>query len=82
MTIFCGKILTFYLECENCDLRSQAGSLFDMTWRLQPPVTPELCGKTYIIYRQAKLEKYGIAVIVLDTAAVYFKYFVGLDWTK
>lgn len=79
MTIFCSKILTFYLECENCDLRSQAFSLFDMTWHLQPPVTPELCGKTYIIYHQAKLEKCGIAVIVLDPLVVYFKYFGGLD---
>lgn len=46
--IFCGKILTFYLECENSYLRSQTGSLLDMTWHLQPPLTPVSCvEKTY-----------------------------------
>lgn len=50
-----------------------------MTWHLQPPVTPELCGKTYIICHQAKLEKSGVAVIVLDTNVVYLKYLDCLD---
>lgn len=76
MMIFCGKNLTFYLECENCDLRSQAGSLFDITWHFEPPVTPELRGKTCIIYHQAKWDKYDIAVIALDTL-VYLLCTVG-----
>lgn len=78
MMKFCGKILTFYLESESCDPRSQTVSLFDMTWHFQPPVTPQPCGKTYIIYHQAKLDKYGKAVITLHNPNMYFKYFVDL----
>lgn len=72
--VFCGRILTFYLECENYDPRSQTHRPFDMTWHLQPPVTLELWGKNYIIYPQSELEKFGSVVMVLDIFVVCFKY--------
>lgn len=71
-----GKILTFYLERESCDLRSQTGSMFDITWHLQLPVTPELCGRTCIIHHRAQLDQCGIVVVVLSTAVVYFMHYV------
>lgn len=48
--------------------------MFDMTWRLQLLVTPELCGRTCIIYDRAQLDQCGI--VVLSPLVVYFMHYV------